>query len=100
MSHQILDPNQSGFRPGDSTVNQLLSLNNTQYLKRDCNPPVDVRSLYLDISKAFDRVWHDGLIYGLKVNNPPLQANSSGLSSHKSLLIALFCSSRYPYSGE
>ena len=30
------------------------------------NPPLDVRSVYLDISKAYDRVWHDGLIYKLK----------------------------------
>ena len=58
VTHELLNQNQSGFRPGNSTVNQLLSIT--------CNPPLDVRSVYLDISKAFDRIWHDGLIYKLK----------------------------------
>ena len=66
VSSEFLNPNQSSFRPGDSTVNQLISITHTIFKAFDCNPPLDVRSVYLDISKAFDRVWHDGLIYKLK----------------------------------
>ena len=66
VSSELLNPNQSGFRPSDSTVNQLISMTHTIFKAFDCNPPLDVRSVYLDISKAFDRVWHDGLIYKLK----------------------------------
>ena len=66
VSSELLNPNQSGFRPGDSTINQLISITHTIFAAFDCNPPLDVRSVYLDISKAFDRVWHDGLIYKLK----------------------------------
>ena len=66
VSSDLVNPNQSGFRPGDSTVNQLISITHTIFKAFDCYPPLDVRSVYLDISKAFDRVWHDGLIYKLK----------------------------------
>ena len=62
VTNELLNQNQSGFRPGDSIVNQLLSITHTIFKAFDCNPPLDVRSVYLDISKAFDRVWHDGLI--------------------------------------
>ena len=34
----------------------------------DCNAPEDVRGVFLDISKAFDKVWHEGLIFELKTN--------------------------------
>ena len=66
VSCELLNPNQSGFRPGDSTVNQMISITHTIFEAFDCNPPLDVRFVYLDISKAFDRVWHDGLVYKLK----------------------------------
>ena len=32
----------------------------------DENPTIDVRGVFLDISKAFDKVWHDGIIFKLK----------------------------------
>ena len=65
-ANELLNPNQSGFRPNDSTINQLLSIVHTIFTAFDCNPPLDVRSVYLDTSKAFDRVWHEGLIYKLR----------------------------------
>ena len=30
------------------------------YKRFDCNPPVDARGIPRDISKAFDKIWHDG----------------------------------------
>ena len=32
----------------------------------DCNPSLKVKSVFLDISKAFDKIWHEGLPYKLK----------------------------------
>ena len=64
-SNMPINPNQSGFQHSDSTLNQLISITHTIFQAVNCNPPLDVRSMYLDISKAFNRVWHDGFIYTL-----------------------------------
>ena len=32
----------------------------------DCNPPLELRSVFLDILKTFDKVWHEGVPYKLK----------------------------------
>ena len=64
--NNLLCPNQSGFRPSGSCEYQLLSILHEIYKSFDCNPPKDVRGIYLDLSKVFDRVWHDGLIYKIK----------------------------------
>ena len=34
----------------------------------DCNPTLETRGVSLDISKAFDSVWHDGLLFRLRQN--------------------------------
>ena len=57
-------PFQSGFRPGDSTVNQLTFLYNT--FCKALDDGLEVRTVFFDISKAFDKVWHKGLLVKLQ----------------------------------
>ena len=64
LENDILTPLQSGFIPGDSTVNQLLFLYNAFCKALDAGK--EVRVIFCDISKAFDRVWHAGLIHKLR----------------------------------
>ena len=67
-NNDLLTPMQSGFRPGDSCINQLIAITHNIYASFDANPSLEVRGVFLDISKAFDRVWHDGLLFKLKCN--------------------------------
>ena len=46
----------------------MLSVTYEIYKCFDCNPPADTRRIFLDISKAFDKVWHEGLIFKLKTH--------------------------------
>ena len=58
--------NQSGFRNGDSCVNQLLAITHEIYQGFYCSPSVETRSVFLDMSKAFDKVWYEGILLKLK----------------------------------
>jgi len=62
--NNILSSKQSGFRKSDGTVNQLLNLTDNVY--KSFEEKKEVAMVFLDISKAFDRVWHDGLVYKLQ----------------------------------
>ena len=63
--NNLLSPLQFGFILGDSTVNQLTFLYNTFCKALDSGK--EVRAVFCDISKSFDRVWHSGLLYKLQV---------------------------------
>ena len=62
----LISANQSGFKSGDSCINQLLSI--TQNIYKPLDDGYEVRDAFLDISKAFDKVWYDGLIFELQEN--------------------------------
>jgi hypothetical protein len=61
--HPHLNPKQFGFRPGHTSLDMLTDLS-----QRWCDAlhaGGEVRAVALDISKAFDKVWHEGLLYKL-----------------------------------
>ncbi len=63
IAHGKLTPYQSGFVKGDSTVNQLAYIYND--ICKALDEGKEVRAVFCDISKAFDRVWHRGLLFKL-----------------------------------
>ena len=68
VENNLITNNQSGFRPADSVTNQLIYLVHEIYTNFDCFENMEVRSVYLDMSKAFDKVWHKGLLFKLEQN--------------------------------
>ena len=52
--NSLISQNQSGFKPGDSCTNQLLSISHQIY--KSFEGGHEVRSVFLDMSRAFDKV--------------------------------------------
>ena len=63
QTNNLLSSLQSGFVPGDSAENQLTFLYNTFCQALDSGK--ELRAIFCDC-KAFDHVWHRGLIHKLK----------------------------------
>ena len=63
LDNNLLTWRNSGFKPLDSAMNQLLMVTHKIYMALEHGQ--DVIMVFLDISKAFDRVWHDGLVHKL-----------------------------------
>ena len=66
IENELISSNRSGFKLGDSCVNQLVSI--THEIYKSFDESHEVRGVFLDISKAFDKVWHDGIIFKLTQN--------------------------------
>ena len=54
--NNLVTKNQSGFSPGDSTTNQLLYLVKEIHQAFENPKSLELRAVFLDISKTFDKV--------------------------------------------
>ena len=84
LANNLLAPNQSGFKPGDSCINQLLSITHEIYSSFDDG--FEVKSVFLDICKTFNKVWHEMIIFKLKqsdISNDLLNILSDFLGNRK-----------------
>ena len=66
IENKLIAANQSGVKPGGSCINQLIAITHEIYQSFDVG--YNVRGVFLDISKAFHKVWHKDFIFKLKQN--------------------------------
>ena len=84
--NNLLCPDQSGFHSFGSCENQLLSVVYDRYANFDQNPTLEMRANFLDILKAFDKVWHEGLL---------LKLERIGISRNLPSLLESFLNNRF-----
>ena len=61
--NQFFAKSKSGFLPSDSCISQSLSTVPDINYYFDCDPTIDIRGVFLDISKVFDKVWHNRTLF-------------------------------------
>ena len=62
--NNLISQNHSGFKPGNSSTNQLLAI--THKIYKSFDEGHEVRYVFLKISNVFEKVLHKGLIFKLK----------------------------------
>ena len=95
--NNLLTDKNSGFK--HSTVNQLLFI--TQKIANALDDKHDACNVFLDVPKAFDKVWHEGLLF--KLNQMGITGNAlkwieSYLSDRFQLVVVNGCSSQWLYT--
>ena len=90
IHNKLLNSCQAVFRPNDSCINQLISITHNIYRAFEADPSLEVRRLFLDLSKAFDKVWHEGPLYKFKsnaINRNALQLIKSFLYNRRQRIV-------------
>ena len=82
--HNIITERQAAYLKGDSTITQLLYL--VHQIRKNWGIGKITQTCFLDISAAFDKVWHRGLLSKLEqigISDSCLQLFKSYLSNRK-----------------
>jgi len=85
----LLSPDQAGFRKGRSTCDHVAAL--TTFIKNGFRQNLKTGAVFLDLTAAYDTVWHTGLLYKLSINMPYWFTRLVGLLCSKKTLTS--CSS-------
>jgi hypothetical protein len=96
MANNLLTWRNSGFKRKDSTINQLIHIVNKIYASLSVGD--DVLMVFLDVAKAFDKVYHRGLIHKLEqfgINDNLLKWFESYLSGRYQRVVVNGCSSEW-----
>lgn len=68
--NNLICAEQSGFRSRRRTTDNLIFM--TQKISESLNRKKKVCSLFFDISQAFDKTWHNGILYKMSLLKVPL----------------------------
>ena len=88
MENSVITDKQAAYLKGDSTTHQLLYIVHTIRTNWDINK--FIQAIFLDVSAAFDKVWHNGLIAKLNqigVDGNFLNTLSTYLSGQKQVVV-------------
>lgn len=69
-NHNIVPPQQFGFKRGHSTNHQLVRL--TQHIKQSFSRGQSAGMVLLDVEKAYDSVWQEAILHKMRVADFPL----------------------------
>ena len=86
--NNILTEKNSGFKKLDSTINQLIHFSHKIYQGLEDEEKIGI--IFLDISKAFDSIWHKGLVFKLRkygIKGSILKLIESYLSGRKQRVV-------------
>jgi len=64
----LLSPDQAGFRKGRSTCDQDAAL--STFIENGFQQNLKTAAVFLDLTAAYDTVWHTGLLYKLSKSMP------------------------------
>ena len=64
----LLSPDQAGFRKGRSTCDQVAALTNV--IENGFQQNLKTGAVFLDLTAAYDTVWHTGILYKLSKSMP------------------------------